>query len=120
VLSPSSRFRDESPYEAFACSLPSRFRSFAFSRSQSGSLSETQRGALARNREQQIVEAERRPDAELVARAREGDKRAFDRLVTRYEATARRVAWSMVADEEVVRDLVQEAMLQAYLYIAIS
>jgi RNA polymerase sigma factor (sigma-70 family) len=58
---------------------------------------------------------EKRTDTELVARARCGDKRAFDQLVARYQPLAQRVARGMVADAEIARDLAQEAMLQAYL-----
>src|SRR5947209_11832515 len=61
------------------------------------------------------VGTEKRTDAELVRWVRSGDKQAFDTLVTRYLETARRVAIGMVANEEVARDLVQEALLQAYL-----
>jgi RNA polymerase sigma-70 factor, ECF subfamily len=56
---------------------------------------------------------EKRTDMELVARARSGDKRAFDQLVARYQPLAQRVARGMVAES--ARDLAQEAMLQAYL-----
>jgi RNA polymerase sigma factor (sigma-70 family) len=58
---------------------------------------------------------EKNSDSDLVARTRDGDKQAFDQLVTRYERMARRVAMGMVANEDVARDLVQEALLQAYL-----
>ena len=58
---------------------------------------------------------EEKADAELVAQARAGDKQAFDHLVRRYEALAQRVALGMVTNNEIARDLVQEAMLQAYL-----
>jgi RNA polymerase sigma factor (sigma-70 family) len=61
------------------------------------------------------VEVEKRTDSELVAAARAGDRQAFDRLVERYQSLALRVARGMVADEELARDLAQEAMLQAYL-----
>jgi RNA polymerase sigma factor (sigma-70 family) len=58
---------------------------------------------------------EPRTDSELVVRARAGDKEAFDQLVTRYLPLARRAARHFVADDETARDLVQEALLQAYL-----
>lgn len=51
----------------------------------------------------------------LVARVLSGDKAAFGDLIGRYQHTAKRVALGMVANEEVARDLVQEAMLRAYL-----
>ncbi len=56
-----------------------------------------------------------RADSELVALARAGDKQAFGQLVERYQSMAQRIAMSMVRDAETARDLVQEAILQAYL-----
>jgi RNA polymerase sigma factor (sigma-70 family) len=57
-------------------------------------------------------------DAELVALARLGDKGAFGRLVERYQQMARHVAICMVSDEDIARELTQEAMLQAYLSLS--
>ena len=54
-------------------------------------------------------------DAFLVISARNGDRGAFRLLVERYEPLALRVARRAVLDEEVARELVQEALLQAYL-----
>ena len=56
-----------------------------------------------------------RTDAQLVVLARSGDKDAFGQLIERYQSMAKRIAIAMVANENVVQDLVQEAMLQAYL-----
>src|SRR4051794_16977367 len=56
-----------------------------------------------------------RTDSELVARTRSGDKRAFEQLIERHNAVARRAAFKMVQNEEVARELAHEAMLQAYL-----
>ena len=56
-----------------------------------------------------------RSDAELVALARSGDRRAFGDLVERHQAMAKRVARGVVAIEDVARELANEAMLQAYL-----
>jgi len=56
-----------------------------------------------------------RTDAELVALARSGDKDAFGQLIERYQSMAKRIAMGMVANEDTAQDLVQEAMLQAYL-----
>ncbi len=56
-----------------------------------------------------------KPDAELVALARAGDKRAFGELVERYQPMALRVAVRLTAHEELARDLAQEALLEAYL-----
>jgi RNA polymerase sigma factor (sigma-70 family) len=54
-------------------------------------------------------------DAELVALARSGEKDAFGELIERYEMMARRIAVGMVADEDIAREMVQEAILQAFL-----
>lgn len=54
-------------------------------------------------------------DLVLVEMAQAGDKEAFGRLVNRYEAMALRVAWRMMGEPEIARDLAQEAILQAYL-----
>ncbi len=56
-----------------------------------------------------------RTDAELVALARSGEKEAFGQLIERYQSMAKRIAIGMVADEDTAQDLMQEAMLQAYL-----
>ena len=56
-----------------------------------------------------------RTDAELVALARAGDKSAFGVLLERYQPLALRVAVRMLADQELARDLAQEALLDAYL-----
>jgi len=57
-------------------------------------------------------------DTELVTLARSGDKSAFGRLAERYQQMARRVAVCMVSDDDVARELTQEAMLQAYLSLS--
>ena len=54
-------------------------------------------------------------DVELVMLARQGDKDAFGVLAQRYQLMARRFAMRLVAKEDGVKDLAQEAMLQAYL-----
>ena len=56
-----------------------------------------------------------RTDAELVALARAGGKDAFGQLIERYQGMAKRIARGRVADEDIARELAQEAMLQAYL-----
>ena len=53
-------------------------------------------------------------DLELVARAVEGDYEAFERIVTRYEDKAYRLAWSMVKDDDLAADVVQDAFLNVY------
>jgi RNA polymerase sigma factor (sigma-70 family) len=54
-------------------------------------------------------------DSELVALARSGDKNAFGQLIERYQQMVKRIALGMIADEEIARELAQEARLQAYL-----
>jgi RNA polymerase sigma factor (sigma-70 family) len=61
------------------------------------------------------VFVEDRTDTELVALARRGDKDAFGVLAQRYQLIARRFAARLVGGGDGVPDLVQEAMLQAYL-----
>lgn len=62
-----------------------------------------------------VVVVKDRTDAELVALARQSDKAAFGKLIERYQPMALRIAIGMVANEDTAQDLVQEAMLQAYL-----
>ena len=57
-------------------------------------------------------------DAELVARTCCGDKEAFGCLVERYQRMAYSVAVRIIRNEDTAQELVQEAMLQAYLSIA--
>lgn len=52
-------------------------------------------------------------DAELVGRARAGDRDAFAELVVRHAATARRLAGRMLGDDDLARDAVQEAAVLA-------
>jgi RNA polymerase sigma factor (sigma-70 family) len=54
-------------------------------------------------------------DTELVMAAQAGNKDAFGQLVRRYQLMAIGVSMRMVAEEEIARELAQEAMLQAYL-----
>jgi RNA polymerase sigma-70 factor (ECF subfamily) len=53
-------------------------------------------------------------DEALCARVAERDDRAFDLLVSRYQARAYRIAWSIVRDADEARDLSQEAFLRLY------
>jgi RNA polymerase sigma factor (sigma-70 family) len=54
-------------------------------------------------------------DTELVALARSGDKEAFSQLIERYQLMAKRISLGMIAREDIARELVQEAILEAYL-----
>lgn len=53
-------------------------------------------------------------DAELVARARSGDESALSALVNRHHAAAYRVALSLVREDDVAQDVVQDAFLKAF------
>lgn len=54
-------------------------------------------------------------DLELIFLARQGDKSAFSRLVLRYQPMAQRIAKRVVSSEDLAQELVQDAILQAYL-----
>jgi RNA polymerase sigma factor (sigma-70 family) len=56
----------------------------------------------------------RSEDAELAARARDGDVGAFEELVTRFEGIAFRVAWLVVGNRGDAEDAVQDAFVKAY------
>lgn len=53
-------------------------------------------------------------DAELMAWSSDGDRRAFDEVVTRHGPFALRVAARLVANAAVAEDLVQEALVKAW------
>lgn len=58
------------------------------------------------------------PDAEadalLVARAREGDPRAFEMLVVKYQRRIERLISRMVRDSDLVHDIAQESFIRAW------
>lgn len=54
------------------------------------------------------------PDHDLVALAQQGDERAFESLVGRYQQRAFRIARNMVPSDDDARDLVQEAFLRVF------
>ena len=54
-------------------------------------------------------------DEELVVLARAGDKDSFGELIDKHRPMARRVATGVVRDEGLAADLVQDALVQAYL-----
>ena len=53
-------------------------------------------------------------DAELVDLARDGDVRAYEELVSRYQGLAYRVAWLVARQAGEAEDAVQEAFVKAY------
>jgi RNA polymerase sigma-70 factor (ECF subfamily) len=53
-------------------------------------------------------------DADVIAKAREGDHEAFRVLVERYQERAYRLALRVLRDEEAARDVVQEGFLKVY------
>lgn len=64
-----------------------------------------------------MLQAEKQPksDQELVARAREGDPDAFGELVRRHRARAMGVAQTLTWDSHMAEDIVQEALVKAFL-----
>jgi len=54
-------------------------------------------------------------DGELVILARSGNKEAFGELVERYQPMVRRIAFGVMAQEDWVQEVTQEAFLAAYL-----
>ncbi len=54
-------------------------------------------------------------DPDLIFLTQQGDKAAFSRLVLRYQPMAQRIARRAIGNEDLAREIVQDAMLQAYL-----
>jgi RNA polymerase sigma factor (sigma-70 family) len=63
------------------------------------------------------AEVEEKKDAELVTLARMGDLEAFGDLLDRYQTVMKSVAIRMLDDEDIAIEMVQEALLQAFLSI---
>ncbi len=53
-------------------------------------------------------------DALLVERVKQGDKRAFEMLVVKYQRRVERLIARMVRDNDLVQDIAQEAFIRAY------
>src|SRR5262249_57698398 len=53
-------------------------------------------------------------DERLAARAAAGDERAFEELVSRYQARVYRLACRLTADDGEAKDVLQETFLAAY------
>jgi RNA polymerase sigma-70 factor (ECF subfamily) len=58
--------------------------------------------------------SERDADAKLVARVQQGDKRAYDLLVLKYQRKIMRLLSRMVREPSEVEDVAQEAFIKAY------
>jgi len=58
--------------------------------------------------------SERDDDAKLVARVQQGDKRAFDLLVIKYQRKILRLLSRMLRDQSDIEDVMQEAFIKAY------
>lgn len=54
-------------------------------------------------------------DLELVSLSRQGSKAAFGQLVSRYQPMAKKLALRAIGNKDLAEELVQDAMLQAYL-----
>jgi RNA polymerase sigma-70 factor, ECF subfamily len=53
-------------------------------------------------------------DAPLIERVRQGDTRAFEMLVVKYQRRIERLIGRMVRDVDLVQDIAQEAFIRAY------
>jgi RNA polymerase sigma factor (sigma-70 family) len=60
------------------------------------------------------VEAERIAEESLLARAREGDVRAYEELVERHQAVAFRVAWLVTRSTPDAEEAAQDGFVKAY------
>lgn len=58
--------------------------------------------------------SERDIDAALVARVQQGDKKAFDLLVLKYQRKIIRLLSRMIRDQNEIEDVAQEAFIKAY------
>jgi RNA polymerase sigma-70 factor, ECF subfamily len=58
--------------------------------------------------------SEAEADALLVTRAKQGDKRAFEMLVIKYQRRIERLIGRMVRDTDLVQDIAQESFIRAY------
>ncbi|MCI0659167.1 MAG: sigma-70 family RNA polymerase sigma factor, partial [Acidobacteria bacterium] len=75
-----------------------------------------QRGMLKRMEPRPVGQPE--SEEELIGRAREGDSRAFDRLVQTHLGAVWRVVWRILRHREDTEDVVQEVFLTAYQALA--
>lgn len=61
-----------------------------------------------------MAASDREIDRELVARAQQGDKRAFELLVAKYQRKLARLLSRLIRDPAEVEDVAQEAFIKAY------
>ncbi|TNF29054.1 MAG: hypothetical protein EP329_16595, partial [Deltaproteobacteria bacterium] len=61
-----------------------------------------------------MPDGEEQDDVRLLARAGDGDRAAFDTLVTRHQAAAMAVARALARDAACAEDAFQEGLLAAY------
>ena len=61
-----------------------------------------------------IVATERDIDKQLIERVRQGDKMAFDTLVTKYERRVFRLVMRLLGNPSEAEDVVQETFIKAY------
>ena len=54
------------------------------------------------------------PDQQLVEKVRQGDEKAYDELMSRYEGKVYAMLYNMTGNAEDARDLTQEAFVKAY------
>jgi RNA polymerase sigma-70 factor (ECF subfamily) len=66
---------------------------------------------LARDRSSSVTPG----DEELVASARQGNRRAFEELIERHEKKAYHIAFDFTRDREAAKDLSQDAFLKAFI-----
>jgi RNA polymerase sigma-70 factor (ECF subfamily) len=64
-----------------------------------------------------IVPSERDEQQQLVSRALEGDKEAFEEIVHQYAALMLRTASMIVGDRDIAEDAVQDALIQAWQHL---
>ncbi|MBU3720529.1 MAG: RNA polymerase sigma factor RpoE [Burkholderiaceae bacterium] len=57
---------------------------------------------------------QRETDAELVERVQQGDKRAFELLVAKYQRRVERLLSRLIRDPSEIEDVAQEAFIKAY------
>jgi RNA polymerase sigma-70 factor (ECF subfamily) len=72
-------------------------------------------GAKASNTS--IEPSEQDEQQQLVTRALEGDKEAFDEIVHQYSSLMLRTAWMIVGDRDTAEDTVQDALIQAWQHL---